>query len=69
MRTVTLEFYEVEHEGDLAPIIKDLTASGARIVRERFHEDGEVVSVTIEVPDLAAFRKAFLATDSAEWLN
>lgn len=64
-----LSFYEVEHDEDLDPILNDLEKSGAKILDTRINEDGETAEVTVEVEDTKAFRLAFFATGSADWLN
>jgi hypothetical protein len=69
MTRLVLTFYEVEHTGDLDPILGDLARSGARVVAYTINDDAELAHITVEVVDRAAFWTAFRATESAEWLN
>ena len=68
MTRLHLRFDEVEHDGDLEPILADLTASGATVLSSEINDD-DTATVTIEVADKTDFRIAFRKTESAEWLT
>jgi hypothetical protein len=64
-----LRFYAVERVGDLAPLLEDLTASGAMLVVARSDARAKTAEVVYEVADMAGFRRAFRTTPSAHWLD
>jgi hypothetical protein len=64
----SLEFYDVSHEGDEAPILRDIAAAGGKVVGR--HRSGEELSVDISAPDGEdAFMAKFKRTRSASRLN
>ncbi len=64
-KTLSLSFYECEHEGDLDRYIRDLNRCGARIRNSQINFDAETAEVIIEIPDFPAFKVAWQKTESA----
>jgi translation elongation factor EF-Ts len=67
--TITLSFYECEHQGDLNHYISDLKSSGATIVDKRINREAEVGTVDVEVNNRTKFIEAFKKTDAYHFLN
>jgi hypothetical protein len=68
-KPITLEFYEVEHEGDLDPIRDDIGLSGGVVRDSSINDEAETATVTIEAESAADFMKKFKTTESFGWLN
>jgi len=62
--TMTVSFYECEHEGDLENYVEDLLTAGAKVLATTLNEQAETGSATIEVADRAAFIKRFQLSNS-----
>jgi len=67
VKTITLIFDECEHEGDLDSYIRDVRRSGGRILESRVDREEDQGIIRCEVHDPDAFRKAFCATESADF--
>jgi len=68
-KTINLRFCEIEHQGDLDPVIEDLGRSGAEILGHQLNEDAEEAVIRIRVPDLPTFLQRFKQTDSAGYCD
>lgn len=69
MERLTVVFYEVEHEGDLEPILEDISRCGGKVLSSSINDEAETARVTFEVANKKAFREAFMKTESAGWLD
>lgn len=65
----TMSFYEVEHEGDLRPILNDIARCGGRVVDYSINDEAETAQVVVQVKDRKAFGEKFRKTESADWIN
>ncbi len=66
-RRFSIEFFECEHEGDLARYIRDIERAGGRVVRKRLDSDGEHGEVEVEVTDMYDFSARFRKTPAFEF--
>jgi hypothetical protein len=64
-----MSFYEVEHEGDLEPILDDIAKAGGKVLSHNINDEAETATVEVEAPDRKAFSEKFRKTDSADWIN
>ncbi len=64
-KTFSLRFCEIEHSGDLDPVIEDLGKSGAEILAQQLDEDAEEALIRVRVPDQHDFLQRFKTTYSA----
>lgn len=69
MKTITLEFYECEHQGDLDNYLYDVRQSGGKIISERINYEAEIGIVAAEVQDDKEFWRLFKETEAYNWLN
>jgi hypothetical protein len=69
MKTLTLEFYECEHGGDLNNYMEDIIECGGKIIDSDIDYEAEIGEVVVEVEDEKAFNKLFEETDSYDFLN
>ena len=68
MKTINLEFYECEHQGDLDNYISDLP-KGVYVTHRSINYSAETGNITIQVEDDKAFWEEFKKTDAYEFLN
>lgn len=66
---IPIEFYECEHDGDLDGYIKDINASGGKVIESRVDHEEETGYVVVEVTDKEAFWAAFKQTSSYGFIN
>lgn len=69
MKTITLTFYECEHEGDLDNYADDVRECGGKVIDSEINEDAEIGRLTVQVEDKATFLAKFKETDAAQFLN
>ena len=67
--TLTISFYECEHDGDLEDYVDDVVESGGKIVSSEINEEAEIGRVTVEVEDREAFFEKFKKTDAYCFIN
>jgi hypothetical protein len=69
MKTLTLSFYECEHNQDMQNYISDMVDCGADIVSSRLFADEEICVIQYRVKDQEEFIKKFIDTDSYDFVN
>lgn len=68
-KTLSMSFYECEHEGDLDRYLRDLNRCGARVQNSSINFDAETAEVIIQIPDFAAFKSEWQKTESADFAD
>lgn len=67
--TMTMDFGQCEHYGDLDRYCIDIRRCGGRVTHQALNMKAEVGTATVEVVDKAAFMAAFEQTKSAGFLE
>lgn len=68
MVTLTLEFYECEHSGDVQRYERDIVACGGRVTNYRLFRN-ETCEIEFQVSDEAQFWAEFKHTSAYGFLN
>lgn len=67
MKTITIHFYECEHEGDLDNYLQDVQDSGGKAVNYNLNSDAETCDVDVEVENVEDFLLKFKLTDACDF--
>lgn len=67
METITIVFYDCEHNGDLDDHKTDIRRSGGRIIGSRIDYDNEVGYVEVEINE--SFMEKFSTTSACQSSN
>lgn len=67
MKTITLNFHECEHEGDLDYYLDDIREAGGNAVSWELNYEAETAEVKVEVEDVKEFLIKFKETDGCDF--
>jgi len=67
MKTITINFYECEHNGDLDDYFADIRKAGGNVINVDHNFKAETAEVEVEVENIKTFLIKFIETDGCDF--
>jgi len=67
MKTITINFYECEHNGDLDDYFADIRKAGGNVINVDHNFEAETAEVELEVENIKTFLIKFIETDGCDF--
>lgn len=67
MKTINLDFYEIEHDGDAQYVVDDVSDCGGENIKYQINHDEETMSLKCDVNDYDKFMGELIKTNSGDF--